>query len=216
MWPPHAGHCRPCTSKSITLGLVAAASCHILTPTSLLQCCQCNYSPYHHQRCFHHCLPRHQHLRPRSLTLPQIQYSTFEKHFHPRVQVWAVNPAPKQHLKSTSKAIRISLLIPFHSGDVDAIVPFTGTRSWLDKLALPVEAAFRPWFLGKQTGGYVTKFAPISSPAHSIAAVCCVERSPRAVISVLNLAPCPRYNGLTFATVRNAGDVLVLTQLMFK
>jgi hypothetical protein len=43
------------------------------------------------------------------------------------------------------------------SGDVDAIVPFTGTRAWLDKLALPVEAAFRPWFLGKQTGGYVTK-----------------------------------------------------------
>jgi len=105
--------------------------------------------------------------------------------------------------------MRISFLIPFRSGDVDAIVPFTGTRSWLDKLALPVEAAFRPWFLGKQTGGYVTKVVPISPPAHSFAAVCCVERSPRAVISVLNLAPCSRYNGLTFATVRNAGDVLV-------
>jgi len=82
---------------------------------------------------------------------PQIQYSTFEKHFHPRVQVWAVNPAPNQHLKSTSKkAIRIYLLISFHSGDVDAIVPFTGTRSWLDKLALPVEAAFRPGSWGSK------------------------------------------------------------------
>ncbi len=49
----------------------------------------------------------------------------------------------------------ISIMV--YSGDVDAIVPFTGTRAWLDKLALPIAAPFRPWFLGKQTGGYVTK-----------------------------------------------------------
>ena len=104
--------------------------------------------------------------------------------------------------------MRISFLIPFRSGDVDAIVPFTGTRSWLDKLALPVEAAFRPWFLGKQTGGYVTKFAPMSPrPTLSLPFVALsVLRALR--ISVLNPAPYPRYNGLTFATVRNAGDVL--------
>jgi len=69
----------------------------------------------------------------------------------------------------------ISIMV--YSGDVDAIVPFTGTRAWLDKLALPVAAPFRPWFLGKQTGGYVTK-----------------------------------YNGLTFATVRNAGHMVGGTQ----
>ena len=60
-------------------------------------------------------------------------------------------------MKTKTKTPYCPLVLTPRSGDVDAIVPFTGTRAWLDKLALPVQAAFRPWFLGKQTGGYVTR-----------------------------------------------------------
>jgi hypothetical protein len=96
------------------------------------------------------------------------------------------------------------------SGDVDAIVPFTGTRAWLDILALPVEAAFRPWFLGKQTGGYVTKCptSPFSSSLSSTfpAPLLLLAQHQRSPAHHTQLTLPPRYNGLTFATVRNAGE----------
>ena len=64
------------------------------------------------------------------------------------------------------------------SGDVDAIVPVTGTRNWLDRLGLEVEEKWRPWMDSEgQVGGYRVK-----------------------------------YNGLTFATVRDAGHMVPYTQ----
>lgn len=45
------------------------------------------------------------------------------------------------------------------SGDVDGIVPVTGTRRWLKKLGLKVKEAWKPWTdsLG-QVGGYVVQY----------------------------------------------------------
>ncbi|CAE7923916.1 SCPL25, partial [Symbiodinium sp. KB8] len=59
------------------------------------------------------------------------------------------------------------------SGDVDGIVPVTGTRSWLNKLDLKTNKSWRPWFAAGQVGGYIVE-----------------------------------YEGLTFATVRNAGHMV--------
>lgn len=44
------------------------------------------------------------------------------------------------------------------SGDVDAIVPVTGTRAWLNYLPLKVVKEWRPWTLNNQVGGYVTEY----------------------------------------------------------
>ena len=41
------------------------------------------------------------------------------------------------------------------SGDVDGIVPFTGTRFWMDSLQFPVTTAFHPWNTPQgQVGGF--------------------------------------------------------------
>lgn len=46
-----------------------------------------------------------------------------------------------------------------YSGDVDAIVPITGTRFWLDALNLPITEAWRPWIGSTgQVGGYTVAY----------------------------------------------------------
>jgi len=81
-------------------------------------------------------------------------------------------PVYKELISSKS----INILI--YSGDVDAIVPVTGTRFWLDVLNLPIVSKWRPWIgSSKQVAGYTAA-----------------------------------YEGLTFATVRNAGHLVPGTQ----
>jgi len=64
-----------------------------------------------------------------------------------------------------------------YSGDVDAIVPITGTRAWLSSLQLPIQNPWRPYMLDGQVAGYTVE-----------------------------------YQGLTFASVRNAGHMVPETQ----
>ena len=40
------------------------------------------------------------------------------------------------------------------SGDVDAIVPVTGTRRWIQSLNLQETHAWQPWYVHDQVGGY--------------------------------------------------------------
>jgi len=46
-----------------------------------------------------------------------------------------------------------------YSGDVDSVVPVTGTRIWLDVLDLPVTQSWTPWYdSNDQVGGYFTEY----------------------------------------------------------
>ncbi|KAI3708804.1 hypothetical protein L2E82_38268 [Cichorium intybus] len=42
-----------------------------------------------------------------------------------------------------------------YSGDIDGMIPVTSTRYSVNKLKLPVEIAWRPWYYNKEVGGYV-------------------------------------------------------------
>eukprot|EP01112_Ceratiomyxa_fruticulosa_P009891 TRINITY_DN2595_c0_g4_i1.p1 TRINITY_DN2595_c0_g4~~TRINITY_DN2595_c0_g4_i1.p1 ORF type:complete len:458 (+),score=77.75 TRINITY_DN2595_c0_g4_i1:73-1446(+) len=67
--------------------------------------------------------------------------------------------------------LKAGIKILVYSGDVDAIVPVTGTRLWIESLNLPIVTDWTPWTdSNQQVGGYTVQ-----------------------------------YQGLTFATVRNAG-----------
>lgn len=56
------------------------------------------------------------------------------------------------------KLIAAGLSVNVYSGDIDGIVPITGTRTWIDQLGLPIAKAWRPWLEHKQTGGFVTQY----------------------------------------------------------
>jgi serine carboxypeptidase-like clade 2 len=71
-----------------------------------------------------------------------------------------------------------NLKILVYSGDVDAIVPYTGTRQWIADLNWPIKTKWTEWLASNgQVSGYVTV-----------------------------------YDGLTFATVRDAGHMVPETQ----
>lgn len=66
-----------------------------------------------------------------------------------------------------------------YSGDVDGIVPTTGSKTWISSLGLSVKTPWRQWkTVEGQAGGFVVE-----------------------------------YEGLTFATVRNAGHMVPYTQV---
>lgn len=113
-------------------------------------------------------------------------------HVHNRPLPWsdctdAVEYSEKDLLSSMIPVYRAllatKLRIMVYSGDVDGIVPTTGTRAWVEGLKLKVKASWRPWLtpasarLPQQVGGYVTEYA-----------------------------------GLTLATVRGAGHMVPYTQ----
>ncbi|KAK9905794.1 hypothetical protein WJX75_006411 [Coccomyxa subellipsoidea] len=56
-----------------------------------------------------------------------------------------------------------NLQILVYSGDVDAIVPVTGTRRWLRRLKLPVVRSWQPWRSATgQIGGYFERYAGLT------------------------------------------------------
>jgi len=70
-----------------------------------------------------------------------------------------------------------NLKVLIYSGDVDAIVPYAGTRQWIADLQRNIVQPWQPYMVQNQVGGYYTV-----------------------------------YEGLTFATVRNAGHMVPQTQ----
>jgi len=77
---------------------------------------------------------------------------------------------------------KIRMLV--YSGDIDGIVPVTGTRKWLAAMNLTISQVWRPWFDTRlQTGGYTEVYAAGTNPY-----------------------------GLTFATVRDAGHMVPWSQ----
>ena len=87
------------------------------------------------------------------------------------------------------RLIASPLRIMLYSGDVDGIVPTSGSRLWIESLNLPVAVPWRAWnttgdgHLGTQTAGYVTQY---DTPGLQ--------------------------GGFTFATVRGAGHMVPTTQ----
>jgi len=54
------------------------------------------------------------------------------------------------------------LRILVYSGDVDAIVPYPGTRQWIAELKRPILEKWRPYMVNHQVGGYITVYKGIS------------------------------------------------------
>eukprot|EP01117_Protostelium_nocturnum_P012921 TRINITY_DN4783_c0_g2_i1.p1 TRINITY_DN4783_c0_g2~~TRINITY_DN4783_c0_g2_i1.p1 ORF type:complete len:201 (+),score=42.44 TRINITY_DN4783_c0_g2_i1:929-1531(+) len=65
------------------------------------------------------------------------------------------------------------LKVLVYSGDVDAIVPVTGSRAWISTLKQPIVRPWTAWTLNGQTGGFVTKyqdmlFATVRGAGHMV------------------------------------------------
>merc|ERR1712226_1817293 len=60
------------------------------------------------------------------------------------------------------------------SGDTDGRVPVTSTKYSLNKMMLPVETAWYPWFIDREVGGYAQKykgdltFATVRGAGHQV------------------------------------------------
>ena len=82
-----------------------------------------------------------------------------------------------------------------YSGDVDAIVPYTGTRAWVTNLNLTVIDPWRPWYVSSCT-------AP-----HNLIALCRLDSTGQTggFVTVFD-------DQLSFATVRQAGHMAPYTQ----
>ena len=72
------------------------------------------------------------------------------------------------------RLMRSKLKILVYSGDVDAIVPLTGTRRWIKRLGLAVLEPWRPWKSStQQPGGWTVKYrgltyATVRGAGHSV------------------------------------------------
>lgn len=77
-------------------------------------------------------------------------------------------------LPTYNKLIKAGVKILVFSGDVDGIVPFTGTRNWLGVLNRQVKEDQRPWYVDNQVGGYITEydgltFSTVRDAGHMVA-----------------------------------------------
>eukprot|EP01138_Halocafeteria_seosinensis_P013962 gb/GECG01014257.1/.p1 GENE.gb/GECG01014257.1/~~gb/GECG01014257.1/.p1 ORF type:complete len:508 (+),score=49.11 gb/GECG01014257.1/:1-1524(+) len=54
--------------------------------------------------------------------------------------------------------LKANIQMMVYSGDVDAIVPITGTRAWLEVLDLPVKSGWRSYTVDGQVGGYTLEY----------------------------------------------------------
>ncbi|KAM7270526.1 hypothetical protein ACFE04_029740 [Oxalis oulophora] len=97
--------------------------------------------------------------------------------------------------------VRSGIRVLVYSGDQDSIVPFTGTRTNVNKLAkdlgLNTTGPYRAWFVGKQVGGWTQvygdklSFATIRGAAHE-APLSQPERSFQLFHSFLAGNPLPK------------------------
>lgn len=56
--------------------------------------------------------------------------------------------------------LQSGIRILIYSGDIDAILPITGTRNWLKDLNLPIKSPWRSWTSSTgQVGGWTVEYA---------------------------------------------------------
>nr|KAJ0211866.1 hypothetical protein LSAT_V11C400205690 [Lactuca sativa] len=66
--------------------------------------------------------------------------------------------SPTTILPTITQLIENGISVWIYSGDTDGRVPVTSSRYSVNKLKLPVETAWRPWYYNKEVGGYVVGY----------------------------------------------------------
>ncbi|CAJ2675486.1 unnamed protein product [Trifolium pratense] len=90
------------------------------------------------------------------LNLPKVQ-----KALHAKARKWSScsdlswTDSPASILPTINRLISSGISIWIYSGDIDGRVPITSTKYSINSLKLPVNTAWRPWYTGKEVGGYV-------------------------------------------------------------
>jgi serine carboxypeptidase-like clade 2 len=97
------------------------------------------------------------------MNIPEVQHAIHANISYPWTMCSGIinydyNDVMKSVMPVYEKLILQGVKILVYSGDIDAIVPITGTRAWLSKLNLPIVQSWIPWTLDQQTGGYVTEY----------------------------------------------------------
>ncbi|KAK1263054.1 Serine carboxypeptidase II-3 [Acorus gramineus] len=81
--------------------------------------------------------------------------------------------APLSMLPTIKRIISSGISVWLYSGDTDSAVPVTSTRYSINKLGLPVQSSWRPWYTNDEVGGYVVKykglvFATVRGAGHEV------------------------------------------------
>ncbi|KAL2485527.1 Serine carboxypeptidase-like 40 [Abeliophyllum distichum] len=66
--------------------------------------------------------------------------------------------SPDTILPVIKDLIENGLRVWIYSGDIDANVPVTSSRYSISSLKLPIQTAWRPWYLDNEVGGYVVEY----------------------------------------------------------
>ncbi|PWA44485.1 Peptidase S10, serine carboxypeptidase [Artemisia annua] len=66
--------------------------------------------------------------------------------------------SPSTILPTISQLIANGISVWIYSGDIDGRVPVTSSRYSVNKMKLPIETAWRPWYYNKEVGGYVVGY----------------------------------------------------------
>ncbi|KAJ9567502.1 hypothetical protein OSB04_003468 [Centaurea solstitialis] len=66
--------------------------------------------------------------------------------------------SPTTILPTISQLIASGISVWIYSGDIDGRVPVTSSRYSINRLKLPVETAWRPWYYNEEVGGYVVGY----------------------------------------------------------
>ncbi|KAK9074438.1 hypothetical protein SSX86_007036 [Deinandra increscens subsp. villosa] len=66
--------------------------------------------------------------------------------------------SPTTILPTINQLIADGIVVWIYSGDIDGRVPVTSSRYSVNKLKLPIEVGWRPWYYNKEVGGYVVGY----------------------------------------------------------
>ncbi|KAL7606260.1 hypothetical protein Lser_V15G18898 [Lactuca serriola] len=66
--------------------------------------------------------------------------------------------SPTTVLPTINQLIAYGIKVWIYSGDTDGMIPVTSSRYSVNKLKLPIETAWRPWYYNGEVGGYVVGY----------------------------------------------------------
>ncbi|XP_076912637.1 serine carboxypeptidase 1-like [Bidens hawaiensis] len=66
--------------------------------------------------------------------------------------------SPTTILPTINQLVEDGIIVWIYSGDIDGVVPITSSRYSINKLKIPVEVGWRPWYYNQEVGGYVVGY----------------------------------------------------------